>query len=494
MRRFPTSVRTRLTLWYTVALALPLVAFAIASYLIFSHTVRARTDAFVGDALTVFARELGAERRAGPTTGAGIQRTLREVRFREVDIVILDDSGVVVGMSAPLTGATRRPGSPAALDPSKLVAGLGPIPPGSGRTGTVYRDGQAYRVLVRPLTAGGRTFLLAGVHPLVDVEEMLRRIRGLFLITIPLIIACAATAGWFLAVRSFRPVSAMAARAAEIGASTLNERLPIVANDELGELARVLNHLLDRLERSFEQQRRFMTDASHELRTPTAIVRTEADVTLSRQQRPEQEYRASMAIVQDASRRLTRIVDDVFLIARADAGHLVMNPGPLYLDELVRDTVRTVKAIADERRVGVALRDMVDAPLFGDADLLDRLILNLLDNAIKHSPEGGTIDVSMTLRDSVCDLSVVDAGPGIPPEAQPRVFERFFRVDVARSREDSTLTSGAGLGLSICSRIAEIHGGSLALVSSRPGRTEFRVSLPMRLPRSPILPAPLPSS
>jgi len=479
VRLLPSSVRTRLTLWYTLALALPLAAFAFASYLIFSHTVRARTDAFMSDALTVFARELGAERRAGPSLDEAMRRTLREVRFREVDIVILDGSGDVVGTSPHLAGALARPRPASPPDPASLASALGSPPAGGERMGTVRRGGGAYRVLVRPLVEEGRPFRLAGVHSLADVDAMLGRIRRLFLVAIPLIILFAAAGGSFLARRSFRPVSALASRAAEIGASTLHERLPVVADDELGELARVLNDLLDRLERSFEQQRRFMTDASHELRTPAAIVRTEADVTLSREARPENEYRASMSIVRDASRRLGRIVEDLFLIARADAGHLVVNPAPLDLDELVRDTARSVKPIADECGVRVELGSLAAAPVVGDRDLLGRLVLNLLDNAIKHAPEGSAVEVSLRAAGDACELSVVDHGPGIPPEARERVFERFFRVDAARSREASTLTSGAGLGLSICRRIAGLHGGRVELAGTRPGRTEFRVTLPM---------------
>jgi len=479
MRWLPSSVRTRLTLWYTAVLTLPLVAFAVASYLTFASTERARTDQFLADALTVFARELAVEHRVGPEMEDGVARTLREVRFRWVDVAILDDAGAVLGVSAPL-GDTSTKGDPILPDaPGELVASLRLPAEALPWIGTVRREGRAYRVEVRALPVGERTLRLAGVHPLVEVEATLHRIRRLFLVAIPLIILCAAVGGWFLARHSFRPVAAMASRAAEIGANTLHERLPIVADDELGALARVLNDLLDRLEHSFEQQRRFMADASHELRTPTAIVRTEADVTLARPTRSAEEYRASMEIVQDAARRLGRIVDDVFLIARADAGHLVVNPSSLYLDELVRDTARTVSPIADARDVCVAIGAMVEAPMVGDADLLDRMILNLLDNAIKHSPAGAAIDVSMRLQNGVCELSVIDAGPGVPEEARARIFERFFRVDVARSREESTLTSGAGLGLSICRRIAEIHGGALTLVASRPGRTEFRVSLPL---------------
>lgn len=485
MRLVPTSVRTRLTLGYTLALAVPLIAFGIISYLIFSNTVRARTDAFVDDALTVFGRELSAERHEGLDLEAAIRRTLREVRFREADILILDDSGSVVGMSGPLGTAGALNDRAPPVDPAVIVAGLGPNLPGAEQITTMTHQGGAYRVVLRPLRLDGRTYHLVGVHSLARVEAMLARIRRLFLVLMAFIIVVAAAGGSFLARRSFLPVTAMATRAAEIGASTLHERLPVVAKDELGELARVLNELLDRLASAFEQQRRFMADASHELRTPTAIVRTEADVILSREHRTEEEYRASLDIVRNASRRLTRIVDDVFLSARADAGHLVMNPEPLYLEDLVGDTVRAVGPIAEARRVRVELGELAEAPAVADAELLSRVLLNLMDNAIKHSPEGGAVEVSMAARGGTCEISIVDQGPGIPKEARERIFERFFRLDVARSREESTLTGGAGLGLSISRRIAEMHGGRLFLVGSRPGRTEFRVSLPVETSGSP---------
>lgn len=471
MSLLPASVRTRLTLWYTVALAVPLAAFAVTSYMIFSNTLYDRTDAFLGDALTAFANELAAERRAVPDVEGAIRRAVDEVRFRDLDIVVADASGRVVASSA----AHGRPGS---RDSSGKVSGLDTSAP-SGVAHILRGPEHSYRVLVRPLDVGARPLRLAGVYPLAEVERTLLRIRGLFLFAIPVLIACAAAGGSFLARRSFRPVTAMAGRAGEIGASTLHERLPVAADDELGALARVLNGLLDRLERSFAQQRRFMADASHELRTPTSIVRTEVDVTLSRPHRTEDEYRSSLAVVRDASGRLGRIVDDIFLLARADAGHLVMQPGALYLDDLVRETVRVVHPLAEGHRVRIDLGELVEAPLVGDADLLGRLLLNVLDNAIKHAPEGSAIEVRQSTGAGTWEISVVDSGPGIPAEAAERVFERFFRLDTARSRQESTLTSGAGLGLPIARRIAEMHGGSLTLVSSSPGRTELRLALPL---------------
>ena len=469
----PRSVRARLTFWYTLVLSLPLAAFAVTSYVVFSRALHNRTDAFIGDALSVFGREAVAERRVIPEFLAAIHTTLSEVRFQELDILVLDESGRLLAVSAP-----RREEPPVAhADTAAVLASVRTqsAPPSSR---TLEAGSGSYRVLTRAQTIGDRTVTLAGVYPLREVDLTLARIREMFLIVIPLLIGAAATGGWFLAKRSFAPVTAMASRAAEIGATTLHERLPVGADDELGALARVLNDLLDRLEGSFAQQRRFMADASHELRTPAAAIRAEADVTLARAQRTEAEYRESMTVVQDAARRLARIVDDIFLLARADAGHLVMHSTAVDLDEVVLGAVRAVQPIANQRRVRVELREVIDAPIEGDADLLGRVMLNLLDNAVKHAPEDTAVEVRMSAPNGVYAVSVVDSGPGVPPEAHEKIFERFYRVDTARARAETSATSGAGLGLSIARRIAEMHRGRLELLGSRPGRTEFRVLLP----------------
>jgi heavy metal sensor kinase len=453
-----------------------LIAFAVVCYFIFARTLQSSTDRFISDALTAFSREALAERRLAPTVAEALQTTVNEVRFRDLHIVILNDSGRVQSMSPAQgdEGGKRL----STEDGGRIVAALAATDHMRPLAITLSEDRGRIRVIARPLAVRGQQFMLAGAYPLNDVDDTLARIRGMFFIAIPLLIIIAATGGSFLARRSLAPLSSMAARAAEISATTLHERLPIAANDELGGLARVVNDLLDRLQRSFSQQQRFMADASHELRTPTAILRSEADVTLSREHRDEEEYRASITIMRDASRRLTRIVDDLFLLARADTGHLVVHSDTLYLEELMHDATRGVRQIADRRGVKVELGQVVEAPFHGDADLLGRLLLNLLDNAIKYSPEGGRVEVGMTRRNGTYAITVVDEGPGIPLDAHERVFERFFRVDTARSRSENSTTSGAGLGLAIARRIAEVHGGTLELAESRPGRTEFRLTLP----------------
>jgi signal transduction histidine kinase len=274
----------------------------------------------------------------------------------------------------------------------------------------------------------------------------------------------------------------MADRAAEITATNLRDRLPVSGGEELAGLARVVNELLGRLENSFAQQRRFMADASHELRTPTAILRTEADVTLAQHHRSEDDYRTSLTVIRDAARRLTRIVDDLFALARVDSENVATRRERVYVEELVDDAMRMVRPLADARAVRVELRAATEAPMDGDADLLGRLIVNLLDNAIKHSPDGGVVEVEMTRRDALVDVAIIDHGQGIPEGERERVFQRFVRLpsgDAAGSPQTDGQGAGAGLGLAIARRIAEAHGGSLAVADSRPGRTEFRLTLPI---------------
>ena len=484
MAPWPSSLRARLTLWYTLLLAVPVIAFALVCYVVVSRTLERRTDVFIGDALTAVEREMQAERRVQASLRESMQRTIDEVRFRELQIAILDRRGAVVAMEAVDAGEQldadqlRRPTPDTEQE---LLSKVRERDLDAPLAMSVTSNGNLYRVLARPFDAEGERFVLTGAYAMRDIDEVLTRLREMFQLAIPLLLAGAALGGSALARRSLAPMSAMARQAAAISERNLHERLELAGGDELVSMATTVNGLLDRLEGSFDRQRRFITDASHELRTPTAVVRTEADVTLSADHRTEAEYRASVSIIRDTSRRLTRIVDDLFLLSRADSGQLVPRHDALYLEEVVHDATRAVRSVGQLRGVDVVLRNVCEAPVRGDADLLGRLVLNLLDNAIKYSPPDTSVTVDMTLEPSVYVVTVTDAGPGIPEADRARIFERFVRLDAARSRVDDTATSGSGLGLAIARRIAELHGGQLDLGESRPGHTEFRVSLPRPL-------------
>jgi heavy metal sensor kinase len=283
----------------------------------------------------------------------------------------------------------------------------------------------------------------------------------------------AGVGGYFLARRSLAPVAAMGKQAERIGAVNLHERLEVRnANDELGRLAQTFNDLLDRLDQSFERQRRFISDAAHELRTPVSILRGEAEVALSQVSRSPEEYRESLAVLHEEAQRLARVVEDLFTLTRADAGEYRLAQNDFYLDELVADCVRATRALAQAKNITLVAATAEEMPVRGDEDLLRRMILNLLDNAIKYTPAGGSISVACDSARDGYELSVTDSGPGIPVDMQSRIFERFFRADRARSR------TGAGLGLSIARWIAEAHLGRIELVRSDATGSKFSVRIP----------------
>lgn len=475
----PSTLRWRLTLWYILLLGVPLIAFAAGGYLLFVHTLDTRTNQFITDALAPFAREIVSERRVAAGVIPAIRTTASEVRFRDIHIAILDSAGAVVAASP--TGAREakdegdadavalgEQGLPTERD-AWIAAALRGRDVGATQVLTIDRPTGAVRLISNPLTIEGQRFALTGTYALHDSDELLARVRSVFIIAIPLLIICAAMGGYYVTARSLAPVSSMAAQAAAISTANLGERLPVGGSEEVVRLAQMVNRLLDRLEASFALQRQFMADASHELRTPTAIIRTETDVTLAQPHRAEEAYRESAGVVRDAARRLTRIVDDLFLLARADAGDVSVRRERVHLDELIQSAIQVIHPLAAEHGIQMQLLEFVEAPLDGDADQLGRLILNLLHNAVKHSPDASAVTISLSRRAAEYEILVVDAGAGIPPDAQPRVFERFFAQGPA---------SGSGLGLPIARRIAELHGGRVDLVASRAGHTEFRVTLP----------------
>jgi two-component system OmpR family sensor kinase len=281
-------------------------------------------------------------------------------------------------------------------------------------------------------------------------------------------------------------VLVMSERARRIGAENLEQRLPVVnPRDELGQLAMTFNELLARLNDAFaqqrlafERQRQFMADASHELRTPLHVMRTAGEVTLDQAHNDEGEYRDALAMINQQTRHLARIVEDMFMLARADAGQRRPEWKSFYLDELVTEAARAAQVLAECKGVTVEIAHTDETPYRGDEGLLRQMVLNLLDNAVKYTPTGGAVRVSLARHDSAHEIAVADTGAGIPREAQPHIFERFYRVDKARARAEAGASGGSGLGLSIARWIAEAHQGSLELRHSDERGSMFVASLP----------------
>ncbi len=476
------SMRARLTLWYTGVLALALVIFAVATYAYLARTAWQRTDDSLSDTANSFVSNFAAELNdEGQSGDAAAAEATGGFRFKDRQAIIVDESRRVLAASdIPEYQAGKHPWPSVSSLLPHMAALLDSASAGGRAYATLHDGKRRVRAFATPVQSGGRKYTVVIAQSLQAQEETLEQVRRSFYIAVPLALLLASLGGYFLARKSLAPVAAMAEQATRIGAANLHQRLA-VANErgELGRLASAFNDLLSRLDRSFEQQRRFMADASHELRTPVAIVRGEAEVALSRKEREPQDYRESLAIVEDEGRRLTRIVEDLFTLARADAGQFPLSLTDFYLDETVGDCVRSVRSLAAGRGLELFYQPPVEeTPFRGDEALIRQMILNLLDNGIKHTPAGGVVRVSLERRNADYVITVADTGSGIPAEAQPHIFERFYRTDKTRSRTENSDGSGAGLGLSIALWVAEMHHGRILLDHSTPSGSAFVVTLP----------------
>ncbi len=471
------SVRVRLTLWYTGVLACALVALALATYFVLRRNSARQTDAALVEMADSFLTTVRAETQtaSGPDSlKEAIGEAIAEHKFRDTVFVVLDsDNEVIASSDDPVLPA----GSSGTVPP--LVADILHESIGEPRPFRKVRvQGQIYRSFVRKFVVGTTESSLLVLQSLHGQEEFMKSVLSAFALAIPLSIVLASGGGYFLARRSLSPVVEMGTQAGRIGADSLHQRLHVTnAQDELGHLAQSFNSLLDRLDQSFEQQRRFMADASHELRTPVAILCGEADVALSQPGRSSEEYRASLDVLRSEAKRLKHIVEDLFTLARADAGQYPLTLTDFYLDELVAESARSVRTLAAAKRITIGCNDSKEMPIHADEALLRRMIVNLLDNAIKYTPAGGSVSVSWDVQDSQYRICVSDTGEGIPGELQPRIFERFFRADKARSRSESD-GGGAGLGLSISRWIVQAHNGQLELTRSDTHGSTFTFLLP----------------
>lgn len=479
--RLALPIRVRLTLWYTGVLAVVLVAMAALTYSALSRIAARQAEQTLRETAATVLVSLRVLGSATPPALRSRAVAAASDRFRYADrrILLYDDGQPVVASLAP----PDRSASPFQLSPSdrRLVAAVR-----SGRRSVLLPPPQpglsAVRAHIRhPRFAGGRLAVVVLGSTRAE-DALLADVRRYFLVFIPLALLVAALVGYFLAARSLAPVAAMARQAERIGASNLGERLPVAnPGDELGRLAAVLNSLLSRLHDAFEQQRRFMADAAHELRTPVAVIRGEAEVTLAGSAPDSAEYRDALGVVAGESARLSGIVDDLFTLARADAGEVPVRPRPLYLDEVVSETSRAVSTLAAHDHIQLTVDAHEEMPYTGDEALLRRLLMNLLDNAVKYTPPGGRIHVTAGRRGDRYRLTVSDTGPGIPPGDRDRIFQRFHRVDQARTSAPAAEArqTGAGLGLPIARWIAEAHGGRLLLAESTPAGSTFVAELPV---------------
>ena len=456
------SVRIRLTCWYAGVLALSLIAFAFLIYYAVSRNFHDRQDESLrSTAQTVASVYLEELEEEGSATKAN-QVVLKEMVFPNRYVEIIDASGKVVAWTSNLNGAV--------LTVPEAARSL------ARQTGAGYADVSGLRLAVVPLSAKQELGFAVVAERLSVIDEDLRTLRREFFAGVPLVLLLATAGGYFLALKSLRPISSMNRQLQRITAENLSERLDVTnASDELGRLTLTINELLERLENSFTEQQRFVADASHELRTPLAILRGETDVALERERRPE-EYRHSLLLIREEAERLSRIVEDLFMLARRPVDAHAVVKEQVDFSAMLSDCVRAARVLAAPKNLSLQMNAEPSITVAGDDDLLKRMVLNLLDNAVKYTPEGGAISLEAKADNGNVRMVVRDNGIGIPAEDQPYVFDRFYRVDKARSRS----LGGAGLGLSIVHWIVKVHGGEVSLRSGPGGGSMFVVELPAK--------------
>lgn len=321
---------------------------------------------------------------------------------------------------------------------------------------------------------GNETVAIRVARPLASIERELRSLLMVLLLGLAMGTGAAAGGGLFLASRALRPIGRMADRARTITADRLGERLPVVnANDEVGQLATVFNDTLGRLESAFDRLRRFTADASHELRTPLTAIRAVGEVALRDRSTPTA-CRPVVASMLEEAERLARLVDDLLVLSRADAGQAMRQHGDVDLDRMVREVASHLAVLAEEKQLTLDVRSPGTTTVRGDATEFRRALQNLLDNAIRYSPPGGTVQLRVEADEGSARISVTDQGPGVAPQHHERIFERFYRVDQARARA----SGGTGLGLAIASATVEAHGGRIELRSAVGQGSTFSIVLP----------------
>ncbi len=459
-------IRARLTALYVVLLAAVIVA--LGAFLVLR--LRADLEQTIEREVVASSFQIG---RGYSLEGAE--------DFRDVSRTVLSRRGSAAQVLNPGGRVLMAYGEPVSHRPIVPASARAGALAGEQRLLTVKLgpDGERFRAIATPVKRFGRPRVLVVADSLKEVDESVNRVLVLLLLAGPAALAVTALGGWWLARKALLPVERMTSKAKEIGIDRLDERIAVPrSEDEIGRLAVTLNAMLDRLERGVAEKHRLVADASHELRSPLAAMRSELDVSLHGDDLSS-EARAVLESTREEVDRMTRIVENLLTLARVDEGKLELLTRSVDLREAIEAAARPLTWLADSK--GVRLQVEADSyHALADPHRLQQALRNLIENAIKYCRPGGEVSISSWARDSEVGITVTDDGPGIPAEAREHVFDRFYRADLARGREGG----GSGLGLAICKEIANAHGGRVWVESEEGKGSAFSLALrPARAPQ-----------
>jgi heavy metal sensor kinase len=525
------SLRARLTLWFGLMMAISLGVFAVITYTSVSSELNTNLDASLNQvvsSLDLIIRQQAQEQlekrqkteEKTPEEPRKGSRRRTAAKKLPAELAFLKDTtrtdSVIKPAIKPLEDEGKSPQTGVAIDPAwtaiyehtllnsrnfmiQIMDSLGNI---LWKTGNLGRDslklpkefvetaqdsvasittlpqtlrGRSEQLPVRVAIAKSISLRIAAAYPVDEVQSVIDDFLKTLFFVVPGVLLISVLGGWFLSKASLHPVDEIARSAQEITASNLSRRLPVPkTDDEIRRLSDTLNDMISRLESSFGQIRQFTADASHELRTPLTILTGEIELALRSRKKPE-EYQDVLSSALQEVLRLSRVVEYLLLLSRADMGQILLMKEPINLSEMLADLADAATILGAPKNIYITYRHTEELMIEGDQAKIYQIFLNLVDNAVKYTPEGGLISITIHRDGRFAEVRVRDTGIGISAEHQKKIFDRFYRVDRARSRE----LGGAGLGLSIVQWQVEVHGGSIS-VESEPGQgSTFIVRLPL---------------
>lgn len=463
------SIRSRLTASYVALLAIILILFSVLLYYFLSKRLYESVDNSLKVSATVVATSAAMRLDNSPLAGFNrfFDQFLREGNLNKF-YRIYDGSGNVGSRSRNIS-ASQFPLSQAAY--ADALEGEN-----SYETFTVGEN-HPIRVITMPVILEEKLVNLVQVGTSLEaVRETLKNLQIFLFASVPSVLIFATLFARFMAKRALKPISRIIATAGEIGqGQELSKRIPVLKiKDELGQLALTFNEMMNRLENSFKQVRQFSSDASHELRTPLTVLRGQNELILSKSRKPE-EYQEVIASNLEEINYMSKVLEDLFLLSKSDENQVSLECKQVALKLLVEEVCKHAEVLSEEKNIKIVVAFLEDVHIKGDEVMLRQMIWNILQNGIKYTQRGGELKISLQEDGEFALLAIQDTGIGIPEEDLPSIFNRFYRVDKARSKSEG----GSGLGLSICRQIAEAHKGAIE-VESKPGiGTRFKIRLPI---------------
>ena len=462
-----TSIRSKLTAWYVLLLGVILVLFSILLFFFLSKRLYESVDS----SLTVSARIVSRSTQINnsQTSFPGLDLFFDQLMGfgTNKSYKIYDGSGNIGSLSKNFDGSqfplTQRAYSAA-------------LKGGTSYETFLITDDHPIRVITMPVLKGPKLANLVQVGTsLKVVVDTLKNLKIILLTAVPVVLLLTALIGRFIARRALKPVAKITQTAKDIGSgANLSQRIPVSqVKDEIGQLALTFNSMMDRLESSFTQMRQFSSDASHELRTPLTVLKGQSELALGKERKPE-EYQEVISSNLEEVQYMSKVLEDLFLLSKSDENQIALDCESVDLKSLIEEVCKHAEIIASDKNVKIAIAYLEGVQVYGDPVRLRQMIWNVVVNGIKYTQHGGEVKISTRHKGGGVLITIQDNGIGISEEDLPLIFNRFYRVDKARSRQEG----GTGLGLSICKFIVDAHKGSIDIESKLGKGTKFKITLP----------------